>query len=136
MREKNQIDMMHDSHALWQEISRLNAELAQLDAEIAEANAERVALRAENAALKANDPLAEMWRELEAYQEQADKNGHGETWRTMCHGRTLDVAKVANSAAWRMKPFSAEAKAAIRAADAMEATQDAVDWIRRAKEAR
>jgi hypothetical protein len=105
-------------------------------------NAERMVeenkrLRAEVAALKAQrDPLAEMWRELEAYTEQADKNGHGETWRTMCHGRTLDVAKVANSAAWRMKPFSAEAKAAIRAADAMEATQDAVDWIRRAKEAR
>jgi hypothetical protein len=91
-------------------------------------------LEAESAALKANDPLAEMWRELEAYQEQADKDGHGVTWRTMCQERTLDVAKAANSAAWRMKPFSAEAKAAIRASDAMEATQDAIDWIRRAKE--
>ena len=47
MREEDQIDMMHDSHALWQEISRLNAELAQLDDEVAKANAQRDEARRE-----------------------------------------------------------------------------------------
>jgi hypothetical protein len=32
MREEDQIDMMHDSHALWQEIDRLRAEVAALKA--------------------------------------------------------------------------------------------------------
>jgi hypothetical protein len=33
VREEDQIDMMHDSHALWQEIDRLRADLAQRTAE-------------------------------------------------------------------------------------------------------
>jgi hypothetical protein len=37
MSEEDQIDMMHDSHALWQEIERLNAEHAQRTAERDEA---------------------------------------------------------------------------------------------------
>jgi hypothetical protein len=37
VREEDQIDMMHDSHALWQEIDRLRAELAQRTAERDEA---------------------------------------------------------------------------------------------------
>jgi hypothetical protein len=41
MNEEDQIDMMHDSHALWQEIDRLRAELAQRTAEVAKSNAER-----------------------------------------------------------------------------------------------
>jgi len=40
-------------------------------------------LEAQNAALKANDPFAEMWRQLSEYQEQAERDGHGDTWRAM-----------------------------------------------------
>jgi hypothetical protein len=40
VREEDQIDMMHDSHALWQEIDRLRAELAQRTAERDEARRE------------------------------------------------------------------------------------------------
>jgi hypothetical protein len=52
---------------------------------------------AELAALKANDPLAEMWRELSEYQPQADRDGHGESWKRMCEERTEETA---NAAAW------------------------------------
>ncbi len=55
------------------------------------------ALLAELAALKANDPLAEMWRELSEYQPQADRDGHGESWKRMCEERTEETA---NAAAW------------------------------------
>jgi len=37
VREEDQIDMMHDSHALWQEIDRLRAEVARVTAERDEA---------------------------------------------------------------------------------------------------
>jgi len=37
VREEDQIDMMHDSHALWQEIDRLHADLARVTAERDEA---------------------------------------------------------------------------------------------------
>ena len=37
MREEDQIDMMHDSHAMWQEIDRLRADLAQRTVERDEA---------------------------------------------------------------------------------------------------
>jgi hypothetical protein len=47
MNEEDQIDMMHDSHALWQEIDRLRAELAAAKAEVAKSNAERDEARRE-----------------------------------------------------------------------------------------
>jgi len=112
MREEDQIDMMHDGHALWQEIDRLRAELAQRTAELA--------------ALKAQpDPLAEMWAALAEYQPQADRDGHGESWRRMCSERTGDAAWEAKLEARRSSTDSAWA-----AADA----QEAIDAIRRAKE--
>jgi hypothetical protein len=40
VREEDQIDMMHDSHALWQEIDRLRADLARVTAERDEARRE------------------------------------------------------------------------------------------------
>jgi hypothetical protein len=40
MSDEDQIDMMHDSHALWQEIERLNADLATRTAERDEARRE------------------------------------------------------------------------------------------------
>jgi hypothetical protein len=39
--------------------------------------------------------LDKMWEALESYQEQADADGHGESWRAACEVRTtaaLDVA--------------------------------------------
>jgi hypothetical protein len=86
-------------------------------------------LRAEVAALKANDPLAEMWRELAEYQPQADRDGHGESWRRMCEERTEQSAR---DAAW---DASAEARAAARAAGyAARDAACAVAEIRRGKE--
>ena len=118
---------------------------ATLRADLARANAERDALAAEVAALKAHDPLAEMWRELAEYQEQADANGHGDTWRAMCHKRTEEAASAAYLArqwsshvaaaaygAW----WAAQRDAAVRriSNDAVKWAADAVAAIRRAKE--
>ena len=100
------------------------------------------AMLAENAALKA-DPLALMWRELAEYQPQADRDGHGESWRRMCEERTDGAAR---AAAWARgaSPTASEWSWASRAADraataVMEAAicaQRAIDAIRRAKEGR
>ena len=57
-----------------------------------DAAAEIDRLRAELAALKNADPLAEMWAALESYQAQADRHGHGDTWRAMCEERTEEAA--------------------------------------------
>lgn len=85
-------------------------------------------LRAELAALKASDPLAEMWRELAEYQPQADRDGHGESWKRMCSERTGAAAEEAANcvrewsawdAAWavaRIAKWAGEAVAAIRRA--------------------
>ena len=78
--------------------------------------AERDALAAEVAALKAHDPLAEMWRELEAYQEQANRDGHGESWARMCQERT----QVAAFTAYAYAPSDAD-EAALAAARAINA---------------
>jgi hypothetical protein len=103
-------------------------------------------LRAEVAALKANDPLAEMWRELSEYQPMADRDGHGESWRTMCRERTEESAwAAARAASWDAEDASwAAADAARNAAWAAEADEksaysvakasSAVAEIRRAKE--
>jgi hypothetical protein len=92
-------------------------------------------LRAEVATLKAEakaDPLAEMWRELESYQPFADRDGHGESWRTMCWERTQ---KAANAAAWARgaSPTASEWSWASRAADnAARSVSDAAICARRA----
>jgi hypothetical protein len=113
---------------------------------MAEVAAALRALLDELAALKAKpDPLAEMWRELAEYQEQADANGHGDTWRAMCHKRTEEAASAAYLArqwsshvaaaaygAW----WAAQRDAAVRriSNDAVKWAADAVAAIRRAKE--
>ena len=61
--------------------------------DIMEIGAAMKALVLENERLRTKaDPLAEMWRELEAHQPMADANGHGDAWRTMCECRTEDAA--------------------------------------------
>jgi chorismate mutase len=138
MNEEDQIDMMHDSHALWQEIDRLRAELAQR-------TAERDALAAEVAAIKANDPLAEMWRELSEYQPMADADGYGEAWRIMCRERTARAAERAHDVLLPASSSSSYAPwlAALSARWAIEweetsrrNVREAIDSIRRAKEAK
>ena len=101
--------------------------------------AERDALAAEVAALKAKaDPLAEMWRELAEYQEQADKDGHGESWRIMCSERTTPAAWEAWGAAVRVLARHEARVAARSAGDAasLHSAFDAVTAIRKAKEAK
>jgi hypothetical protein len=79
-------------------------------------------LRAENATLKAQDPLAEMWRELESYQPQADADGHGESWRRMCEARTKQAARDAGSAAHAVAVASRTQLAKLAALDARDST--------------
>jgi hypothetical protein len=113
----------------------------RIRADLAQRTAERDALEAEVAALKAHDPLAEMWAALAEYQEQADRDGHGDTWRAMCAERTDGAA---HAAAWARgasstaSEWSWASRAADRAATAwMEAAicaQRAIDAICKAKE--
>jgi hypothetical protein len=111
----------------------------RLRAEVAQRTAERDALAAELAALKANDPLAEMWEALTEYQEQADKDGHGNTWRRMCEERTWDAARAAAKDKANGVPIAWAPTAAWAAQKAGNAVQEAVvaiAAIRRAKEAK
>jgi hypothetical protein len=103
------------------------------------------AMLAENAALKANDPLAEMWRELESYQEQADADGDGEAWRIMCRERTAPAAERAHDVLLPMSSSSSYEPwlAALSARWAIEwgetsrrNVREAIAAIRRAKEAK
>jgi hypothetical protein len=123
-------------------IATLRADLAiaKTDLLLTQARVER--FRAHVAALKAQrDPLAEMWAALESYQERADRDGHGESWRTMCRERTTlaawaaaSAAEAASAAAW-----DAARGAGYAARDAAFSAQHAdiaIDVIRRAKEAR
>jgi hypothetical protein len=105
--------------------------------------AERDALAAELAALKAKpDPLAEMWAALAEYQPQADKDGHGESWRTMCEERTVNAALdasgftrgwSANATMWVGLSLSYRGTNAEKSA---QHAREAIDSIRRAKEAK
>jgi hypothetical protein len=114
----------------WLELEGLDPSAADVQSAIEEIDR----LRAEVAALKANDPLAEMWRELEAYQEQANRDGHGESWRRMCEERTQAAACNAAHAAREFSRESAwSASYAVREAAQMSATA-AIAAIRRAKE--
>jgi hypothetical protein len=132
-----------------EEIDRLRAELAQrtaerdeawltnatLRADLARANAERDDLAAEIAALKAQpDPLAEMWRELSEYQEQADRDGHGESWRTMCRERTVEAAGHAAQNAQRFWARHAGFYCVQATGKGAFQARSAIDSIRRAKE--
>jgi hypothetical protein len=127
-----------------QGLMRIPVEATDMDVVVSDCREEIKRLRAELAALKAHDPLAEMWRELEAYQEQADANGHGDTWRAMCHKRTEEAA----SAAYLARQWSSHVAAAAygawwaaqRDAAVRRISNDAVKWaadafaaIRRAK---
>jgi hypothetical protein len=96
-------------------------------------------LRAEVAALKANDPLAEMWRELEAYQPHADADGHGESWRVMCKERTREAARAAAKDKANGVPIAwapTAAWAAQKAGNAVVEAVAATAAIRRVKEAK
>ena len=95
-------------------------------------------LRADLAALKANDPLAEMWAALTEYQPQADRDGHGESWRVMCEQRTVEAASASSWAASDSAASAASwaASAAARAAAARAAATQSIAAIRKAKEAK
>jgi hypothetical protein len=108
----------------------------ELERELAQRTAELAALKAQR------DPLAEMWAALAEYQPQADRDGHGDSWRTMCRERTTLAAWAAASAA---EAAAAEAAwdaargAGYAARDAAFSAQHAdiaIDVIRRAKGAR
>lgn len=137
------------------ELDRLRAENADLKERIDRAYEDialdqrtNETLRAELAALKKADPIAEMWRELAEYQPQADRDGHGESWRIMCEERTAHAADGAASAADARAAYAvARATRATRAAWAAQAAvaeasrsarfaADAIAAIRRAKEAK
>lgn len=115
------------------------AEISALRAELARANAGVAALKAKA------DPLAEMWRELSEYQTQADKDGHGESWRIMCEERTEEAAwsaymarqgsshvRAAAYCAWQQAQRDATARRLSK--DAVKWSADALAAIRRAKE--
>jgi hypothetical protein len=100
------------------------------------------AAKAEIVALKANDPLAEMWRELSEYQPFANRDGHGESWRTMCELRTVNAALdasgftrgwSANATMWVGLSLSYRGTNAEKSA---QHAREAIDSIRRAKGAR
>ena len=60
--------------------------------------------------------LNAMWAALAKYQPYADKDGHGELWRTMCEERTAEAA------------WAATAEAAALAAYAAAAASEAARW--------
>jgi len=112
----------------------IGEELSRLRADLAQRTAERDALAAEVAALKARDPLAEMWAALAEYQEQADRDGHGDTWRSMCEERTSCAADTARTVARRVaraatagigREATREVAAACAADTAFDASWDA-----------
>jgi cob(I)alamin adenosyltransferase len=128
--------------------------LIEIGEELTRLHAENSALKAEVATLKANDPLAEMWAALAEYQEQADKDGHGESWRIMCEERTSCAADTARTVARRVaraatagigREATREVAAACAADTAFDASWDAtraaawaanaIALIRQAKEA-
>ena len=76
--------------------------------------------------------LDEMWAALEKHQEEADDEGHGDTWSEMCRLKTSDAAYAAADAAYAAAAYAA-AYAAARAADAVESwAQKAIDRINKA----
>jgi hypothetical protein len=134
-------ELERDLAAVWRERSAFAKRIDKADAELAQRLVAQDALATELAALKAHDPLAEMWRELEAYQPQADRDGHGDSWRRMCAERTKEAAHAAAWArgasltasewSWASRAADAAARAATEAAIC---AQRAIAAIRRAKE--
>jgi hypothetical protein len=127
------------------EIARLRALWCEEKSKAMTFHAEVERLRAEVAALKAHDPLAEMWAALAEYQEQADRDGHGDTWRAMCEQRTEEAAWAAYMArqgsshvraaaycAWQQAQRDATARRLSK--DVVKWAADAVAAIRHAKE--
>ncbi len=91
--------------------------------------------------------LNEMWAALAAYQPQADAEGHGDTWATMCKEKTSGAARAAWSAvdaAWSAADAAGDAKAAyasagaayasVKAAEADTWAQKVIDRINKLKE--
>ncbi len=138
-----------------QGLMRIPREATDIDVVVLDCGDEIKRLRAENAALKANDPLAEMWRELAEYQPQAERDGHGESWRKMCEERTKESARDAADAAFAVAVPAKDKLAHVAALEAgfsarnaawaemaqsksvkaaAEEATDAISAIRRAKE--
>lgn len=107
---------------------------------------DRDRLAARIAELERAEKLAKMWAALAEYQPQADRDGHGESWRKMCEERKSAAAFAAAEAAYAaFATASYAAKAAYAAcyaasnADAVAVAvfgADAITAIRRAKEAK
>jgi len=80
--------------------------------------------------------LDEMWTALEAYQPQANADGHGESWRVMCRERTTEATRWA----YYVAPEGSAAESAALAAGAATWTtkaeyyaQQAIDALREVK---
>jgi hypothetical protein len=129
-------------------LERALERLRWLEAEVVSLTAQRdeAFKSAINAALRVDDhnadPLAEMWRELSEYQPQADRDGHGESWRRMCEERTTLAAWRARDAALDQAVSVAASDAAriasaaaLNASSSAQDAQRAIAQIRRAKEA-
>jgi hypothetical protein len=147
-REMNQFIMLAALPTLERALERLR----WLEAEVVSLTAQRddAFKSAINAALRADDhnadPLAEMWRELSAYQEQADRDGHGPSWRAMCEDRTQGsanaagwVAKAALRSVAKAEEHASNAAllaswAVMRSRSVSRAASDSIAAIRRAKE--
>jgi len=76
--------------------------------------------------------LNEMWAALAAYQPQADKEGHGDTWATMCKEKTTVAAGYAAKAAYAYAWSAAYAAVAAKAAVAARAVAYADSWAQSA----
>ena len=116
---------------------QLRAELAVAKTDLILTQSRVELFRAEVAALQTQpDQLAEMWAALAEYQPQADKDGHGESWRVMCEQRTVEAASAASFAASDSAASAASwaASASARAASARAAAAQSIAAIRRAKE--
>jgi hypothetical protein len=86
-------------------------------------------------ALETAGLVAKMWRELESYQPQADRDGHGDTWAAMCRARTQPAAEWAASNARLLNVRRAALGAAVLVLTGNDAhAQHAIDAIREAKE--
>jgi hypothetical protein len=91
---------------------------------------------------KAMTKLDEMWAALEKHQEEADDEGHGDTWSEMCRLKTSDAAYHAADAAalaaavvWDAYNSNHAAYAAARAADAAAYAYAVESWAPKAIEA-
>jgi hypothetical protein len=75
--------------------------------------------------MKTTPDLNKMWAELARYQPYANKDGHGESWRTMCSERTREATWAARAAAMAAWDAAWAARAAAWAASAYAASAGA-----------